>query len=48
MPVIKIITDYIFSYIGMTINQASMTDVWLFGIGVAGNVYEQIKGPLMS
>lgn len=45
MPVIKIITDYIFPYIGMTINQASMTDIWLFGIGMAGNVYEQIKGP---
>lgn len=45
MHVIKIITDYIFPYIGMTINQASMTDICFFGIGMAGNVYEQIKGP---
>lgn len=45
MHVIKIITDYIFPYIGMTINQASMTDICFFGIGMAGNIYEQIKGP---
>lgn len=45
MPVIKIMPDYIFPCIGMTINQASMTDIWLFGMEMAGNVYEQIKGP---